>query len=49
MHFLGYFVEESILIYGFRGLEHSADPQEIDDVEAYLNQRIPPVGDRPTL
>jgi predicted esterase len=27
----------------YRGLQHSADPQEIDDVEKYLNERIPPV------
>ena len=32
-----------------RGLEHSALPEEIDDVEKYLNERIPPVGDKPTL
>lgn len=32
-----------------RGLAHSADPEEIDDVEKYLNERIPPVGDKPTL
>jgi len=31
------------------GLEHSALPEEIDDVEKYLNERIPPVGDKPTL
>jgi hypothetical protein len=24
-------------------LQHSADPQEIDDVEKYLNDRIPPI------
>ena len=23
--------------------------EEIDDVEKYLNERIPPVGDKPTL
>lgn len=34
----------------YRGLEHSATPEEIDDVEKYLNERIPPVGDdQPTL
>jgi hypothetical protein len=27
-----------------RGLVHSADPQEIDDLESYLNQQIPPLG-----
>lgn len=24
-----------------RGLEHSADPQEIDDVEAFINRVVP--------
>ena len=38
-----------VLIHGYRGLEHSADPQEIDDVETYLNERVPPVGDKQTL
>jgi predicted esterase len=33
----------------YPGLEHSADPDEIDDVEKFLNERIPPVGDKPTL
>jgi len=33
----------------YKGLEHSALPEEIDDVEKYLNERIPPVGDKPTL
>jgi hypothetical protein len=28
-----------------RGLVHSADPEEIDDLESYLNQQIPPLGD----
>jgi hypothetical protein len=27
-------------------LEHSADPQEIDDLETYLKDRIPPLGDK---
>jgi predicted esterase len=27
-------------------LEHSADPAEIDDVETYLKERIPPLGDK---
>jgi hypothetical protein len=31
---------------GNRGLEHSADPEEIDDVEEYLNERIPALGDK---
>jgi hypothetical protein len=28
-----------------RNLEHSADPEEIDHLESYLNQQIPPLGD----
>ena len=32
-----------------RGLEHSADPEEIDDVEKFLNDTIPPLGDQPSL
>lgn len=27
----------------YRGLAHSADTKEIDDVEAYLNERLPPL------
>ncbi|KAK0277972.1 hypothetical protein LTR35_000605 [Friedmanniomyces endolithicus] len=30
----------------YRGLQHSAAPEEIDDLEKYLNQRIPPLGDK---
>ena len=30
----------------YKGLEHSAVPEEIDDIEAYLNERIPPLGDK---
>jgi hypothetical protein len=30
-----------------RGLEHSADPEEIDDVENFLNETIPALGDKP--
>ena len=33
----------------YRGLQHSADPDEIDDVEKYLNQQIPPIGDKGSL
>jgi len=33
----------------YRGLEHSADPEEIDDVEKFLNESIPPLGDQPSL
>ena len=29
----------------YRGLPHSAAPEEIDDLEKYLNARIPPLGD----
>jgi predicted esterase len=31
-----------------RGLVHSADPDEIDHLEAYLNQQIPALGDDKT-
>jgi hypothetical protein len=36
-------------VVGYRGLQHSADPEEIDDVEKYLNERIPSEGEKPTL
>ncbi|MCJ1363728.1 hypothetical protein MMC16_002837 [Acarospora aff. strigata] len=29
----------------YPGLAHSADPKEIDDLENYLQERLPPVGD----
>jgi len=29
----------------YKGLVHSADPQEIDDLEAYLNKQIPALDD----
>ncbi|KAF2017312.1 acyl-protein thioesterase 1 [Aaosphaeria arxii CBS 175.79] len=29
----------------YENLVHSADPEEIDHLEAYLNQQIPPLGD----
>ncbi|KAF2810023.1 Phospholipase/carboxylesterase [Mytilinidion resinicola] len=29
----------------YKGLQHSADPEEIDNLEAYLNGQIPPLGD----
>jgi hypothetical protein len=29
-----------------RYLAHSAEPQEIDDLEAYIKERIPPLGDK---
>ncbi len=37
------------MLTGHRGMEHSACPEEIDDVEKYLNERIPAQEDRPTL
>ncbi|KAG9247422.1 putative phospholipase [Calycina marina] len=33
----------------YKGLGHSADPEEIDDVEKYLNERIPPLEDKQAL
>jgi len=33
----------------YKGLQHSADPEEIDDVEKYLTERIPPIGDKESL
>jgi hypothetical protein len=30
-----------------RGLEHSADPKEIDDIEKFLTQCLPKVEDTP--
>lgn len=33
----------------YPGLAHSADPDEIDDVEKFLNERIPPLGDKQSL
>lgn len=30
----------------YRGLPHSADPSEIDHLEAYLKERIPDEGDK---
>lgn len=29
----------------YKGMGHSADPSEIDHLEAYLNKQIPPLGD----
>lgn len=28
----------------YKGLAHSADPREIDELETYLRQRLPPLG-----
>jgi predicted esterase len=36
----------SMLTANHRDLVHSADPDEIDHLESYLNQQIPPVGDK---
>ncbi|KAI9642079.1 hypothetical protein NHQ30_009950 [Ciborinia camelliae] len=33
----------------YPGLEHSADVSEIEDLEKYLNSRIPPTGDKESL
>ena len=30
-----------------RGLEHSADPEEIDDLEEFLKQCLPNIDDKP--
>jgi len=30
-----------------RGLEHSANPEEIDDLEKFLGQCLPKMGDMP--
>lgn len=29
----------------YKGLGHSADPREIDDLETYIQQRLPPLGE----
>ena len=31
--------------HGYSGLAHSADLQEMDDLEGYLKERLPPIGD----
>ena len=28
----------------YKGLAHSADPREIDDLEKYLEERLPSIG-----
>ena len=28
----------------YKGLAHSADPKEIDDLEKYLEERLPPLA-----
>ncbi|TVY84436.1 Acyl-protein thioesterase [Lachnellula suecica] len=39
----------NVTLKTYPGLEHSAAPEEIDDVEKYLNERIPEMGDKATL
>lgn len=39
-------VENGVVLIGSSGLEHSATPEEIDDVEKFLNSSIPPLGDK---
>ncbi|TVY54883.1 Acyl-protein thioesterase 1 [Lachnellula cervina] len=39
----------SVEMKTYKGLEHSACPEEVDDVEKYLDARIPEVGDKPGL
>ena len=29
----------------YKGLAHSADPKEIDDLEVYLRERLPPLNE----
>ena len=31
----------------YDGLAHSADVQEMDDLEAFIRGRLPPLGDKP--
>lgn len=33
----------SVNFRSYNGLAHSADPKEIDDVETYLRERLPPL------
>jgi hypothetical protein len=35
-------------MYMPRGLPHSADPEEIDDLEAYIRTAIPPLDAKDT-
>ena len=35
----------SVEIKTYPGLGHSADPKEIDDLEAYIQQRLPSLGE----
>ncbi|KAF1996228.1 Phospholipase/carboxylesterase [Amniculicola lignicola CBS 123094] len=51
-HKFGKMSEEELMKLGYKvdfrtykGLAHSADPEEIDHLEAYLNQQLPPLGD----
>lgn len=31
----------------YAGLVHSAEPREMDDLEAFIRERLPPLGDKP--
>ena len=35
----------SVELKWYKGLQHSANPEEIDDLETYLQGRIPPAGE----
>lgn len=35
--------QQGIALIVFSGLGHSADPKEIDDLEAYIAARLPPL------
>lgn len=39
----------NVLLTMRRNLVHSADPDEIDHLESYLNQQIPALGDKSEL
>lgn len=43
---LEYYIDFEIILIRNRGLQHSATPEEIDDVEKYLTARIPPIGEK---
>lgn len=33
-------------LHTYKGLAHSAEPKEIDDLEAFIHERLPPQGDK---
>lgn len=35
----------SVDLKTYKGLLHSAEPREIEDLEVYIQQRLPPLGD----